>query len=107
MQFPLDIEYPQLCVGDARPWGVVVQRHHSSAPLVLLTCCPPSPCGRLSRPRTTTGTPPRDNAISRRWASPGCCARADEVAVRTFTDFRLRGGGVQLYPCSAAAHPLQ
>ena len=103
MQLPLDTEYPRLRVCDARPRCVVIQRHHSSAPLVLLTCCPPSPCGRLSRPRTTTGTPPRDNAISRRWACPGCCARADEVAVPTFTDFRLTGA-VSSYTPAAPLH---
>jgi hypothetical protein len=52
MQLPLDTEYPRLRIYDARPRGVVIQRHYSSPPLVLLTCCPPSPCGRLSRPRT-------------------------------------------------------
>ena len=31
---------------------------------LLLPGCPPSPCDRLSRPRTTTRTPPRHGAIS-------------------------------------------
>src|ERR1019366_1891382 len=38
--------------------------------LRLLTCCPPLPCARLSRARTTTRTPPRPSAISRRRACP-------------------------------------
>ena len=33
----------------------------------------PSPCGRLSRPRTTTDPPPHPGAISRRWACPPSC----------------------------------
>ena len=33
------------------------------AGLLLLSGCPPSPCDRLSRPRTTTRTPPRHGAI--------------------------------------------
>jgi hypothetical protein len=40
-----------------------ITRIHQRSPglpaLPLLTCWPPSPCGRLSRPRTTTGPPPR------------------------------------------------
>jgi len=40
--------------------------------------CRPSPCDRLSRPRTTTAAPPRPGPISRRWAQPsyhtGCTA---------------------------------
>jgi hypothetical protein len=33
-------------------------------------CWVPSPCGRLSRPRTTTGPPPRPTAPGRRWTLP-------------------------------------
>jgi hypothetical protein len=91
MQLPLDIEYPRLCVGDARPWGVVVQRHFSSLPLVLLTCCPPLPCGRLSRPRTTMKTPPRGRVVHRRWTCPATSCQGDTVTVPTFTDLRLTG----------------
>src|SRR6266542_1880114 len=43
----------------------------TSFPTVPLQACwPPSPCGRLSRPRSTTEPPPRPGAISRRWALP-------------------------------------
>ena len=35
------------------------------------SCYRPSPCGRLSRPRTTTAAPPRPGPIGRRWAQPG------------------------------------
>src|SRR4051794_15384156 len=43
------------------------ERLHARPPERRLTprsCCPPSPCGRLSRPRTTTRTPPRPARIS-------------------------------------------
>src|SRR5918995_26803 len=39
----------------------------------LRTGCPPSPCDRLSRPPSTTGTPPRPDATSRRRACPPPC----------------------------------
>ena len=32
--------------------------------------CRPSPCGRLSRPRSTTAAPPRPGPIGRRWTHP-------------------------------------
>ena len=34
------------------------------------SACPPSPCGRLSRPRTTTGPPPHPGGIGWRRAFP-------------------------------------
>src|SRR5712691_12583084 len=34
------------------------------------SCCRPSPCGRLSRPRSTTAAPPRPGRISGHRASP-------------------------------------
>src|SRR5579875_328260 len=90
MQLPLDAEYPFLCVRDAWPRCVVIQRHSSSPPLVLLACCPPSPCGRLSRPPTTTRTPSRSRVMRRRWACP-VTPEDNPVAVPTFTDLRRRG----------------
>jgi site-specific DNA recombinase len=41
------------------------------SPLLLVTCCRPSPCTRLSRARTTTAAPPRPDPVGRRWAQPG------------------------------------
>jgi len=35
---------------------------------VISTNCPPSPCGRLSRPRTTTGAPPLVVVVGRMFA---------------------------------------
>jgi hypothetical protein len=55
-------------------------------------CCPPSPCGRLSRPRTTTRTPPRPTPISRHRALPGRHQRPGaHGALPTFTMIRLTG----------------
>jgi hypothetical protein len=69
---------------------------------VLLTCCLPSPCGRLSRPRTTRETPSRESAIRRRWTCP-VTHQGDTVAVPTFTDFRVMGT-VPSYTPAASPH---
>ena len=52
-------------------------RHHSVAhlsalqpPITSRHHCRPSPCDRLSRPRTTTAAPPHPEPISRRCAQP-------------------------------------
>jgi hypothetical protein len=49
------------------------ERIHARPPeqrFMLRSCCPPSPCGRLSRPRTTTRTPTRATPISQHRALP-------------------------------------
>ncbi len=48
---------------DARGGSSVFTVDFCHAGLLLLSGCPPSPCDRLSRPRTTTGTPPRHGVI--------------------------------------------
>ena len=56
----LDLQYPPLSPERAsRQITRIHQRSPGLPALPLLTCWPPSPCGRLSRPRTTTGPPPR------------------------------------------------
>jgi len=66
----------------------------------------PSPCGRLSRPRTTTDPPPRPRAISRRRACPSSCRMHEGEgglgAVPMFTMYRLAGSAPS---CSAADSP--
>ena len=64
VQLGLHLQYPHVrCAGiHRRPPGIAV--------LPLGSCCPPSPCGRLSRPRTTTRATPHPDAISRRRAFP-------------------------------------
>ena len=39
VQLPLDVEYPQLRVFDARPQHIAIQ-HHTPPSAVLPTCCP-------------------------------------------------------------------
>ena len=70
---------------------------------MLRSCCPPSPCGRLSRPRTTTRTPPRPAPISRHRALPGCHQQPGaRGALPTFTMIRLTGSAAGSTP---TAHP--
>ena len=81
-------------------------RIHARPPerrLMPRSCCPPSPCGRLSRPRTTTRTPTRPAPISRHRALPG---RHQQPGARgaspTFTMIRLTGSAAGSTP---TAHP--
>jgi len=67
----LDLQYPGLCLGGRRPRCAGIHQRPPGIPTrKRRPCCPPSPCGRLSRPRTTTRTPSRLRAVSRRWACP-------------------------------------
>src|SRR5215213_3638821 len=55
--------------------------------------CRPSPCGRLSRSRTTTAAPPRPDSIGRRWTQPDrprwrLTVRARVETVPVFTAIR-------------------
>ncbi len=61
------------------------------------------PCGRLSRPRTTTRTPPRPAPISRHRALPGCHQQPGaHGALPTFAMIRLTGSAAGFAP---TAHP--
>jgi hypothetical protein len=63
-----------VCISRTRVCGAAAFAAASSGiaiPLLLESCCRPSPCGRLSRPRTTTAAPPRPDPIGRRWTQPG------------------------------------
>ena len=86
------------------------QRPPGLAALPLLTRCLPSPCGRLSRPRTTTQAPPRptptaDDVPAR---PPSSCRRGGRCrTVPTFTIEPLDGGGAQLSPCGIATSTPQ
>ena len=95
MQLRLDLQYPGRLV-EARPRRVSVHRRPSDVPARRLrTRCPPSPCGRLSRPRTTTGTPSPRRAVGRRRAFPASPwrdeAEGSPARVPTFTTDRLTG----------------
>jgi hypothetical protein len=91
VQLGLPSQYPILGLVDRNRRG----RIHARPPeqlFVLRSCCPPSPCGRLSRPPTTTRTPPRPTRISRHRALPN---RHQQPGTRgafpTFTMIRLTG----------------
>src|SRR6266498_5431344 len=81
VQLGLDLQYPPLGLTQQGPLPrrfVSVHQRSPSIPIpALLTCWPPWPCGRLSRPpwrvatpATTTGPPPRPDAIGRRRSYP-------------------------------------
>ena len=102
VQLGLSSQYPLL-----RQLGVKRrERIHTRPPerlLMLRSCCPPSPCGRLSRPRTTTRTPPRPAPISRHRALPGRHQQPGaHGALPTFTMIRLTGLAAG---CTPTAHP--
>src|SRR5487761_1317094 len=66
VQLGLDLQYPRFGLGGCRPRSVGIHRRSPDIPIPnLRTRCPPSPCNRLSRSRTTTRTPPRHEAIWR------------------------------------------
>ena len=66
----------------------------------------PSPCGRLSRPRTTTGPPPHPGGISRRRTFPPGSWQLTGFGttgmVPTFPFRPFDGIGTQLCPCNIA-----
>lgn len=109
MQLRLDPQYPALRLDDGTLQLVGIhQRPPPGIPaLRSQTCCPPSPCARLSRARTTTRTPPRPDPFSRRqtcsvstrpaagWT--GRCRGASHVH-----HFSVDERAAQLYPDSLA-----
>ncbi len=96
VQLALDPQYPRLGFDQRRPRCVGVHRRPPGIPHRSLRIrCPPSPCGRLSRPRTTTRAPPHPGLISRRrtcppppWLGGG---EGDPEMVPTFTMHRSTG----------------
>jgi hypothetical protein len=108
VQLGLDPQYPRLRLLDRkhRPRCAGVHRRPPGLPAPpLRACCPPSPCGRLSRPRTTTGTPPRPATPSRRRACPPPAwlagGKGGRRAVPTFTMSRLTGSAPSYSPAAS------
>ena len=97
---PLPSQYPLLGVRRAGR-GRIHVRPPKRLPM-LQPCCPPSPCGRLSRPRTTTQTRPRPERSSRHRALPSHQWLGAFGALPTFTMLRLTGSAAGSTP---AAHP--
>lgn len=109
VQLDLMIEYPSPSRHTARPGcrrRVVIQQRSSPTAVLLLSRCRPSPCDRLSRPPSTTATPPRSGVISGRRACPPPGrlpdGKGDARSLPTFTEDLCDGVGAQLYPGSIA-----
>jgi len=96
VQLGLDSQYPRPCLLEARPRRVGIHRRPPDLPASSPPArWVPSPCGRLSRPRTTTDPPSRPGAISRQRACPPSPSlgdgEGDSRAVPTFTTSRSTG----------------
>src|SRR6185312_9953595 len=64
VQLGLDLQYPDLGPHQGRLQLVGVHRRPPDIPVpALLTCWPPSPCGRLSRPPWRVVTPATTNRV--------------------------------------------
>jgi hypothetical protein len=70
VQLRLHHEYPRLGLIEVGPRRAGVHRRPPRSALMLRTRWTPSPCDRLSRPRTTTGPPSHPGGVSRRLAFP-------------------------------------
>ena len=87
-------QYPGLGYVERRPTCVGVHRRPPGIPVhVLRVGCPPWPCGRLSRPRTTRGLRPNpDSSVDDGPAArPGWAAGGRPRMVPTFTMHRSTG----------------
>ena len=83
VQLGLDLQYPPLGLIEVGPRRVGVHQRPPGIPVLRLrTRWVPSPCGRLSRPRTTTDPPSRCRVISRRRAVPLPARLAGSEATR-------------------------
>src|SRR6516164_2646553 len=106
MQLPLDAEYPLLCVRDAWPRCVVIQRHPSSLPSGAASLLSPF----ATWPAFPTSDYYEDSAPQPR-RTPTMCASSSSLRTtrlrfpRSLTS--ADGGGAQLYPCSLAVHHSQ
>ena len=94
VQLGLDLQYPDPVIDRTRRVGVHRRPPDLPAP-ALRTRCRPWPCGRLSRPRTTTAAPPHQRGLGGRCACPRPARLAEptdaSLMVPTFTTHRLTG----------------
>jgi hypothetical protein len=106
VQLGLHRQYPGQSLEQLRPRRVGIHRRPSGDASSPRTHWTPSPCGRLSRPRTTTGPPPHPTGIGRRCAFPPGSrplpGKGTGGMVPTFTPEPFDGVGAQLCPCSIA-----
>ena len=103
VQLGLHLQYPGRGLLGGRPRRAGVHRRPPGlATPTLRTRCLPWPCGRLSRPRTTTQAPPHltpsaDGGLAHHLSVGGRCQVVPTFAVAPFD-----GSGVQLCPCGLA-----
>ena len=106
VQLRLHRVYPRLRLGEARPRRAGVHQRPPHAVWMLRTRWTPSPCGRLSRPRTTTGPPPQPITIGGRCTVPAGrgypSGSGSDGLVPMFTTRPIDGVGAQFCPCSFA-----
>src|SRR5664279_1887811 len=107
VQLGLHRKYPRRRWTQLRPRNTSIHRRSPINARLLRSRWTPSPCGRLSRPRTTTGPPPHPGSISRRRTFPPgnwqLTGFGTTGMVPTFTFRPFDGIGTQLCPCSIAA----
>jgi hypothetical protein len=70
VQLRLHLVYPQLGLIEVGPQIAGIHQRTPRSQLMLRSCWVPSPCDRLSRPRTTTDPPPHPGGVSRRRTFP-------------------------------------
>ncbi len=110
VQLLLHPQYPPLGLvplgKEIEPRLAGIHQRTPGAAWLLRTRWTPSPCDRLSRPRTTTGPPPHLGRIGRRRAFPPTsrmlAGEGTAEMVPTFTIEPFDGVGAQLCPCSIA-----
>ncbi len=106
VQLRLHRVYPHLSLNEAGPRRAGIHQRPPRAAVMPRTRWTPSPCDRLSRPRTTTGPPPRPGGISRQRTFPApsrlLAAEGTAEIVPTFTPEPFNGLGAQLCPCNLA-----
>ncbi len=100
-------EYPILGLIEVGERFAGIHQRTPRSALWLRTHWAPSPCDRLSRPRTTTGPPSHPAGISRQRAFPERSGWLPERTgtnrmVPTFPLEPLDGVGAQLCPCNLA-----
>src|SRR5207247_5229702 len=108
VQLGLDSQYPRLrlLTGERQRRRAGVHQRPPGLPAsVLRACCRPSPCGRLSRPPSTTAAPSPCQAIGRRRTCPPPCwphgGKGDPARVPMFTTNRSAGAVPSFSPAAS------
>ena len=105
VQLALGVEYPLPCLLETRPRLVAIQRHLLPPSLTAARCLP-SPCGRLSRPRTTTETPSLIGPSAGHEPALLLWLKGGPMRFPR-SRITIRWVGAQLYPCGPRAAASQ